>query len=180
LRRHSIASASLAQHIAQIHHSELAIDAFIAALLHDMGRVLQARLDPDGFALMRLALDRAQQTLSHSEMRTIEAMHIGIGHDQCMEIVFRHWNLPESLAVAVGYHHDPMAASESHRSLAAITHLSNSLLANDREDGFSDLLVQETCAEAQKWLGIRDEELAVAISASNSNRSGWEAGLGQA
>jgi len=174
LRRHSLASALLGRYLAQICCPDLVVDAFLAALMHDLGHLLQVRLRPRGFAQMRMTLNGVRQPMTGSALRAVEEEHVGVAHERCIEIVFRDWKLPEALAVGVGFHHSPMAAPEELRSLAALTHLSANLASQRGDAAAQELFVQELCKEAQQWLGLRDVDLRTASNAGLSGRCAWE------
>jgi HD-like signal output (HDOD) protein len=48
---------------------------------------------------------------------------VRIGHARCAEILFDAWQLPRQIVIAATFHHDPLAAPEAERELAALTHL---------------------------------------------------------
>jgi HD-like signal output (HDOD) protein len=177
-RRHSIAAAVIARNLANVHDPQMAVDAFIAALLHDLGQVVQARLRPKGFAGLKRALGGAARPMTVAEIREIELRHVGATHEHCAELVFRDWNLPEALGVAVLFHHAPMAAPAAFRSLAALTHLGDAVHREDAEEGVRDFFGQESSALAQRWLGLTAEQLEKAAGAARGHGASWTADHG--
>ena len=119
LVRHSLATAVAAEALASIRHRPLAPEAFIAGLLHNLGVTVQLRLDPGGVRAMVDAL-RARP---EQDIPALEAQRVGVGHEQCVAVLFEAWQLPAMLVEAARHHHDPMAAPEQHRELAALVNL---------------------------------------------------------
>jgi HD-like signal output (HDOD) protein len=119
LVRHSLATAVAAEALASIRHRPLAPEAFIAGLLHNLGVTVQLRLDPGGVRAMVNAL-RARP---EQDILALEAQRVSVGHEQCVAVLFEAWQLPAMLVEAARHHHDPMAAPEQHRELAALVNL---------------------------------------------------------
>jgi HD-like signal output (HDOD) protein len=119
LIRHSLATAVAAEALARIRHRSLAPEAFIAGLLHNFGITVQLRLDPGGVKAMIDAL-RAEPDRN---LPALEAEQAKVGHEQCAAVLFEAWQLPAMLVDAARHHHEPMAAPEKHRELAALVNL---------------------------------------------------------
>jgi HD-like signal output (HDOD) protein len=117
--RHSVATAAAAEWLARMRRPALASDAFIAGLLHNLGIVVQVHVDPQGTRAMleSLRLDAGQ------DIRSLESRCVAVGHEECAGVIFEAWQLPEALVAAAWHHHDPLAAPEAHRDLAALVHL---------------------------------------------------------
>ncbi len=117
--QHSLASAVAADLLARARRPELAGAAFIGGLLHNFGVAVQAYVDPSGVAAMR----ERRRVDAGRGIRSLEAEYAAVGHEECAAAVFDSWRLPESLIMAVRHHHDPAAAPEPHRDLAATLNL---------------------------------------------------------
>jgi HD-like signal output (HDOD) protein len=116
---HTVATAIAAESLARIRHPSLVSEAFIAGLLHNLGVVVQARLDSPGVEAMISARRRDDPRA----IRDLELAYAAVGHEECVAVIFEAWQLPESLLAAVRHHHDPMAAPAAHRDLAALVNL---------------------------------------------------------
>lgn len=121
MQRHAVAVACAAESLARVSHRSLAAEAFIAGLLHDFGVTLQLQVDRARLLEVIAALRADPQR----NPREVEQSLGCIGHERCAALVFRAWNLPESLVAAVSHHHDPKAAPAGARRLAALVHLAD-------------------------------------------------------
>lgn len=99
LWRHSIATALCAAELAQATGGAADI-AYVAGLLHDVGRLALATYQPAEY--QQAMAYRAQQDCSVllAEQRTLGTNHSTIG-----EALTRHWKLPEEVQQAVACHH---------------------------------------------------------------------------
>jgi HD-like signal output (HDOD) protein len=120
---HSLATASAAERLAKLRHRALAPHAFIGGLLHNLGVLLQIRLDPLG---IKDIIDTRLVDATR-DIRSLESEYAAVRHEECAATIFAAWRLPESLVAAAQHHHDPMAAPEAHRELAALINLGASV-----------------------------------------------------
>ncbi len=100
--RHSISVAVLSMELAKETGYPNPEEAYIAGLLHDVGKIfldIQGRKDYGEFI----------DTLSKSSDLVIEKERsmIGLGHDDIGAFFASLWKLPENLALAIKYHHQP-------------------------------------------------------------------------
>jgi HD-like signal output (HDOD) protein len=164
LMQHSLATAAAAESLARIRNPALASEAFIAGLLHNLGIVVQIHLDSTGIKAM-IELRKADDT---RDMRALETEHVSVGHEECIAVVFEEWQLPESLITATRHHHDPMAAREPHRDLAALINLGANLgLASGSTFTLEPAPVARN-ATAMSWLGLNEDQVddvAIALPA---------------
>jgi HD-like signal output (HDOD) protein len=116
LLRHSLAAGLASEMLATYRSPELMAEAFIAGLLHNLGVIIQAIVDPPGMAEMVATLDSQPPT----DIRALESQYAAIRHEEAVSVVFDAWQLPESLIAAASHHHLPADAPQIHRSLAAL------------------------------------------------------------
>ena len=116
IMNHSLATAVACDMLAAVAQPSLTPDAFIAGLLHNLGTVLQASLDPTGTA----ALIAARTADPSQALRAVESQHCQPGHEECAAVLFDAWNLPQSLVLSAQHHHEPAHAPEAHRVLAGL------------------------------------------------------------
>jgi HD-like signal output (HDOD) protein len=116
---HGFAAAVAAESLARLHHGALAADAFVAGLLHDLGVVVQQRMDPSGVRQLATALQAGPDQAPEA----LEPRHVVVGHAHCAAVLFEAWQLPAGLVQAARCHHHPLAAPPPQRALAALVHL---------------------------------------------------------
>lgn len=155
LVHHSLATAVSAESLARIQDPDLASDAFIAGLLHNLGIVVQVHLDAPGI----LDMIAARRVDAKRDMRVLEAERATVGHEECVAVLFEEWRLPETLVSAARYHHDPMGAGESHRKLAALINLGANLGLEGGHTFTLEPVAGERNGDAMSWLGLNTEQI---------------------
>jgi len=92
---------------------------YTASMLHDIGSLIIYKEIPE----------KAQEILTRCKseglsLSTVEEEVLGFTHAEVGAVVFTQWGLPESLVVAVRYHHLPSEAKD-HPLFSAIVHLAD-------------------------------------------------------
>ena len=98
---------------------------FLAGMLHDIGYLVLAYLDPrlSDKLHTRLAAE-PERPVMEVERETLELCHDELGAE-----LARHWNLPEEIIAVLRYHHNPDAAeAAAGRSLARMINITEKLL----------------------------------------------------
>ncbi len=117
--RHSIGVSCLAKQAALVLHVGVPEDAFVAGLLHDVGKLVMLQHFPDDVEDLTRAAGEQRLT-----WRTGEEMLFPISHDTIGRALFRAWNFPAAVVEAVACHHRPESASR-YAELAALVHLAD-------------------------------------------------------
>jgi HD-like signal output (HDOD) protein/ActR/RegA family two-component response regulator len=153
LAKNSFRTAQLAKEF--LRGSNLCDEAFTAALLRDVGKLVFALGIPDQLAR---ALRESQK--SGRSLHAVETELLGVSHAEAGAYLLGLWGLPFSIVEAVAFHHTPGAAGPGPRETLAAVHAADALAENgtnlDLEflaaSGFSEKLVQ--------WRKIATEALA--------------------
>ena len=100
--RHSLSAGILARLLAKRVGLRGADYYFLAGLMHDIGRLILFKGQPE-LAGRALSKAREQQIFLHYA----EQEEVGYDHSTLGSVLFRKWQLPTQLRLSVLYHHDP-------------------------------------------------------------------------
>ena len=103
LWRHSLACASAAQALAQRARYRATEEAFVAGLLHDIGKVVLDTYLKEQFAHVFIRAVGGKLTFAEAEREVL-----GFDHAEAGARLLERWNLPASLVTAVRWHHAPL------------------------------------------------------------------------
>ncbi len=99
---------------------------FVAALLHDIGRLVLASRVPDQFCAVRaLAEDKG------CEIFEAEEILLGTSHAEIGAYLLGLWGIPHSAVEAIAHHHRPLRISHSGFDCSVAIYVAN-LLANEQ------------------------------------------------
>lgn len=99
---HSVAAGIFADLLAGRTQIEYAEGAFVAGLLHDLGKLLIAISGPEDFAEIRRLAQATGREWSECELEVL-----GITHAELAGEALERWNLPAPIRQAVARHHRP-------------------------------------------------------------------------
>lgn len=125
LWRHSIMCALASQIIAKETRAVRSEEAFVAGLLHDIGKViLNVHAASQFQAIMALA------ELDALPFHEAEKAVLGFDHAEVGARLAEKWNLPHALCSAIGGHHD-LSQDEDAPQLTAVVHVANYVCKRD-------------------------------------------------
>lgn len=101
---HSLAVALLSRRLVEVLQMRGAEDAFICALLHDIGKLVLLKCDSEGFS-------RLAESMGDDEMLSAETEYFGVNHAEVGALLTKKWDLPDVISTIVMNHHDPSKAS---------------------------------------------------------------------
>lgn len=120
LWKHSMAVAFGCRMISQKKAPDLADDAFSAGLIHDSGKlILNAHV-----LELKDAFD-SKMNNGHQTFLDAEKDILGFDHAEIASEACKKWNIPETLAVAIRYHHHPHLSQDD--KLTQILHIADSI-----------------------------------------------------
>jgi putative nucleotidyltransferase with HDIG domain len=159
---HSIACAVAAEGIAQSARVQGTEEAFVAGLLHDVGKLILLRHAPEQY---RRILDRVEKGEDQLE---VEREELGHTHADVGQAVARSWNLPNSL-VNVLANHDRFGEKGNNLQnvVALANHIAKVYYAVVQKASALRLTDLEKLARTR--LGLPPEKLAGVLNSLRSN-----------
>lgn len=162
---HSSAAAILSDLLAQRLNVEYAEGVFVAALLHDIGRLLFAlRLSEEYERILQMH-ESEGKALLECEMEVA-----GVTHPELSAKAIKIWNLPEPIQLAARYHHDP--ASDPSAKGRELT-LSRVLDASNQYVNSKGVSIPKKCRDCMdptlvESLGLPEGELQSVLADFNT------------
>jgi putative nucleotidyltransferase with HDIG domain len=122
LWEHSYKTAFYAYYIARNYSLKSILDdVYVAALLHDLGKVVVEFLHPDFLEHIKTFTIERGMTSDIFERFTVGLQHAEIGAR-----IARKWNFPDQLVATIKYHHAVSDAPDDVEELVAVVYLANS------------------------------------------------------
>lgn len=148
LRLHSLAAATIASQL--LTEKKQQEDAFVAALLHDIGKLLIAVHLPE---YHKAATDHAKS--AGITAHAAEMALYGVSHAEVGAYLLGIWGLPYFIVEAVANHHEPSRVEEPSFGVLGAVHMSDVLAHTlvDRSTIAPDMTYMEKVGVADRWSG---------------------------
>ena len=157
--RHSVYTGLLARALAvraNVLHPER---LFVAGLMHDIGSIILYHQRPEAMRDILLMAEGDEEVLYQAELERFQFSHASVAG-----YLMDKWHLPEELAEAVKWHHEPEQAQVA-RIEANILYLANHLVNESEQGNFmgspkADIQISQTMLEE---IGLQEDELFFAF-----------------
>lgn len=116
---HAVTCARISEVIAKITRSVEPERAYLAGLLHDIGKIVIERYGPETFTQVTSRVMLRNESFIEAERDVFGMDHAAIG-----QYIVRKWQLPIELEEAIAFHHEP-EKMEIISPLTCIVHISN-------------------------------------------------------
>jgi HD-like signal output (HDOD) protein/CheY-like chemotaxis protein len=136
---HSLAVSTLAQRIVMSEgkNKQMADDALLAGMLHDVGQLVLAANLPDDYSNTLSLAWQEHIPLFQAEDQTLGANHADVG-----AYLLGLWACPNSIVEAVSFHHEPGHCANADFSALTAVHVAN-VLVNETHAAVQPTLVLE-------------------------------------
>lgn len=113
---HAIGTGIAAEALAKCLRSTYSEDAFVAGLLHDVGKLIFCQYFPEDHG-------KVQNLVADQELMVVQAENQLLGFDHALigSWLAEKWKFPEELCLAIRMHHEPVHA-RVHRDLVWLIH----------------------------------------------------------
>jgi HD-like signal output (HDOD) protein len=119
---HSVAVAVAARELSRAMNICLDDEAFLAALIHDLGLLVAAQARPRELREVCEAVVAGGFDFCATERRVI-----GFDHQQFGAALLARWRFPGACQIAAGHHHDPKAVTDWNRQLLTLVHVADTI-----------------------------------------------------
>ena len=153
---HSVFTALAAKHLAREARIAQAESVFVAALLHDVGKLILYQELPD----------QSQQVLERCadvpvQQAEVEREILGFDHGDVGAALLRVWKLPENLIEPIKFHHQPQLSKRFPKE-TSLVHLANAI-AHTVEPGIKAEIDKVTAVKAIEPLAWQETGLSMEV-----------------
>ncbi len=134
--------------------------AFVAGLLHDVGKLVVARNAPTAFA----ACVQSARASGGASILTAETEVLGTDHSLVGAMLAEAWRIPDTIANAISSHHSDADPAELDPAVAAVR--SGNIIAKLAQGSYlAGCEVTQTAADAAAAAGVAPEVIAQVLEA---------------
>lgn len=155
--KHSLACGVFARCLAAQCNESNVERYFVAGLLHDVGLIVFYLKAPEEAKKVLVRVTKTRQPLDN-----VERDMFGFDHAEIGELLLKEWNLPSSLQVAVGGHHNPDQVRQ-YLDEAAIVHIADILAHSLKWGGNGEQRIPHVSLSAWERLKLPESILPKVI-----------------
>jgi putative nucleotidyltransferase with HDIG domain len=141
-------------------------EAFVAGLMHDVGKVVFDSHFPEEFKPVVWKVDEEDILILQAEREVM-----GIDHAEAGQILLSKWQLPLPIVGAVAYHHNLEKAPDDLAVLAAIVHLADIICRKLKIGSGGDTRIPHADRLAMKNLKLTTGKLEDVLKEVEANRA---------
>lgn len=131
--------------------------AFLAGLLHDIGKVVLDRIFPEEYQQVANSIREASRPIVEVEKEVL----LGVGHDDVGFWLGQHWKFPPLLLESIHHHHHPEDSEPHGILLASLVHVADCITRKVGIGSGGDPLVPNIRLNSRKILNLDDDALLV-------------------
>jgi len=160
--KHSAAVGAIARLAAEEFYAQRKEEAFVAGILHDIGKLILAICSPEDFAnCMDIAASKGCLFLE------AEKEVLGIYHTDVAALINRKWNLPREIAAVMINHHKNINMLSEHTRMIAIVKLADVLARGLQLGHPCDYSMPVLEPEISSMLKVTPKKLDTILAASS-------------
>lgn len=129
--KHALSCAVIARSLAKLTSYKCAEEAYLAGLLHDIGKLVLENNAHFDYS----KIDHANHP--SEELLLIEKQHFNISHDELGGMLLTRWDITDSISDAAKFHHADIEGIQEAHQLTKIINLANKLALNTTEQNNS-------------------------------------------
>ena len=157
LWKHSLAVAFGSKILTNSNNSDLAKEAHMAGLIHDVGKIILDRYIVEKKEEIESFMEREEKTFHEAENH-----YFGFNHAEIASEVCKKWNFPESLSSAIKHHHQP-SVSEGNQ-LSYILHMADYIAILSGIGYDSDDVLYELEEGTMDYLSVTHENVSKLVA----------------
>ncbi|MDY7033877.1 MAG: response regulator [Thermodesulfobacteriota bacterium] len=151
---HSINTGTIAKEIAKMAKidSKLVDDAFMAGILHDIGKLIIVESLPDSYKKVLELMNSDKLSFFDAEYLSLGATHAEMG-----AYLLGLWGLPDPIIEAVAFHHCPSNCPGGRFGPLIAVHIANALEHEEENGTYSDKIISRIDHEYIDGLGLTEK-----------------------
>jgi HD-like signal output (HDOD) protein len=124
---HCASVAVMARRLARDMQLQIADEAFLAGMIHDLGILVAIQSWPK-------ELRKACELTKSNNISFCEAEReiIGVDHQQLGAAIAEQWKFPRSCQLVAGHHHQPAALADNHRLLVTLVFVADTVCCQEK------------------------------------------------